>query len=358
MQISIQSFLLYPKYLYRECLSFMVYLNAIIIGLVICYFTNNYSTVPFIVPCLVQIIARSSIKFKQRHKEALIELPGQKEDPVFIMGSDGQIILSIGRTKETFEIYSITNIAEFLKKEGLQQIIKIVERYQPSAKLSTIEVFSGITDKWYELKAKPADIEQVDASDAILVWMQDISLRKSFDNRLEDLLRFSSSMLFDLYQLVETSKVYEHLAMFMLKDYEDVFITRIDKEGSLTGFVFKRSESGIVKSEEIKIFKESEAPIFISRRVARIISDDVKNYENEEEFLKHNPFDRQVIAFIGKSIRNFITYNEDEVSIIAFNYKSSITSYEKQFIEVLLNMSRIFMILSDLVTDNPKQLQR
>jgi hypothetical protein len=355
MQASIRSLLLYLKYLYRETFSLVVYLNALIIGFVISYFSGAYSIVPFIVPCIVQIIARSSIKFKQRHKEALIELPGQKEDPVFIMGLDGQIILSIGRTKETFDTYEIINVVEFVKEAGLTEVLKLVERYTPGGKLPTKELFSGITDKWYEIKAKPANIEHFGVSDAILVWMQDITVRKSFDHQLQDLLQFSSAMVVDMYQLVEIHSVYEHLAAFMLKDYEAIFITRTDEEENLVGFTFKRGETGIKRSQEIKILKESDAPIFLSRRGAKIISDDVFNYKNETEFLENNQFDPQVINFIGQALRNFITYHEDDVSIIAFNYKSTITTYEKQYIEVLLNMTRTIMILSDLSVENQKQ---
>ena len=355
MQATIRSSLLYLKYLYRESFSPMVYINAVIIGFIIGFFSGAYTIVPFIVPCVVQIIARSSIKYKQRHKEALIELPGQKEDPVFIMGLDGQIILSIGRTKETFDTYEITNVREFIKEEGLTQIKKLVQHYQPGNKQHTKEFFSGITDKWYEIKAKPANIEHFGVSEAILVWMQDITVRKSFDHQLEELLHFSLSMVIDVHQSVEAHDVYEHLAAFMLKDYEAIFITREDKDGNLNGFTFKRGETGIRRSEEIKILKESAAPIFLSRRVAKIISDDVNKYENEDEFLNNNTFDPQVIKFINQSLRNFITYHEDDVSIIAFNYKSTITAYEKQYIEVLLNMTRTIMILSDLATENQKK---
>lgn len=333
----------------------MVYLNAVIIGLIIGFFSGAYTVVPFIVPCIVQIVARSSIKYKQRHKEALIELPGQKEDPVFIMGLNGQIILSIGRTKETFDTYGITNIREFIKDEGLTQIKKLVEYYQPNKKQATKESFSGITDKWYEIKAKPANIEHFGVSEAILVWMQDISIRKSFDHRLGELLHFSSSMVIDVNQSVETHDVYERLAAFMLKEYEAIFITREDKDGNLNGYTFKRGETGLKRSQEIKILKESAAPIFLSRRAAKIISDDINKYENMDEFLKKNPFDPQVIKFINHTLRNFITYHEDDVSIIAFNYKSTITAYEKQYIEVLLNMTRTIMILSDLAAENQKK---
>lgn len=354
MHASIHALLLYYKYLYREMFSLVVYLNALIIGFIISYFSGAYTIVPFIVPCVVQIIARSSIKFKQRHKEALIELPGQKEDPVFIMGLDGQIILSIGRTKETFDTYEITNVVEFVQEAGLTDIRKLVERYIPGGKLHTKELYSGITDKWYEIKAKPANIEHFGVFDAILVWMQDITVRKSFDHQIQDLLHFSSAMVVDMHQLVEIHTVYEHLAAYMLKDYEAIFITRTDEEENLVGFTFKRGETGIKRSQEIKILKESDAPIFLSRRGAKIISDDISHYDDNARFLENNQFDPQVINFIGQSLRNFITYHEDDVSIIAFNYKSTITTYEKQYIEVLLNMTRTIMILADLSVENQK----
>jgi response regulator RpfG family c-di-GMP phosphodiesterase len=355
MNQKLKQFILYLRFFFKEALSIAVYLNAVIIGLIICYFTGHYSIVPFIVPCVVQIIARSSIKFKQRHINALIELPTQKEDPVFIMDLAGKIVLSTGRTKQLFDENGIKNITQFIEDKGFQKVLGLASFYQTEQKLIPDEVFSGITDKWYEIKAKPANIQYIGESDSILVWFQDITLRKAYDTQLKELLQYSASLVSNLDHIVKTNTVYDHLAAFMIKDYEAIFITRTDNVGNLNGFVFKRTEENFKKSRQYTILKESQAPIFISRRVARILSDDIINHSSEEEFIKANPFDQQVIDFIDRPLRNFITYNEEDVSIIAFNYGGQITAYEKQFIEVLLNISRTMMMLVDQAKENDQQ---
>ncbi len=347
--------LAYLGYAYNEALNFSVYLNAGIVGTIICFFTSHYSIVPFIVPLFVQIIARSNVKYRHRHINALVELPAQIEDPAFIMNKQGDIILSTGKTQQVFENHEVTNIGEFVGSKGLKAIIDLAADFDSENSLLQEEVHSDVTQKWYEVKAKPAKIKYGEKTKKILVWFRDISRRKAYDLRLQDLLSYSGSLISSLHDLVKSGSVYDHLASFMLTDYEAVFITRIDGDGNLVGNVFKNISARLVKSSAIGISKESVAPIFVARRTARILSNDISSYDTPEEFINDNPFDQRVLDFIDRPIRNFITYHEADVSIIAFNYKSKITAYEKQFIEVLLNTSRTMVILVDLAQENDEQ---
>jgi len=335
----------YLGFILKEISGIRIYINAALIGFIICFFTHNYSLVPFIVPMFVQILARSNLKYRQRHLSALVELPAQAEAPVFIMDLKGDILLSVGKTDHFFKKHSVRNIKDFLSQEALTGILEIADA-DPSTGSQSIEAFSGISMKWFKIKATRMGPD--DGSGQILVWFQDISLRKAYDFRLQDLLRYSSSLMHDIEGLVETGAEFQHLSSFLLKDYEAVFITRADKGKNLVGTVFKQSSNQIETSEVIVIPNESPAPINISRKKAQIISDDIDDYESMEDFLKKNPLDPRVLAFINVPIHNFITYNEADLSIIAFNYKSKITSYEKRFFEILVNNYRTMIMMVDL----------
>jgi len=65
-------------------------------------------------------------------------------------------------------------------------------------------------------------------------------------------------------------------------------------------------------------------------------------------FLKAHPFDIQVLSFIDLPIRNFITYNEADVSIIAFNFRSVITVHEREFFKVVVSIYKMMVMVMDL----------
>ncbi len=341
--------IIFFKLALEEVKSFWIYVNTVIIGFTICFFSSHYSIIPFIVPLIVQIIARSSIKYRHRHVSALVELPAQTDDPAFIMDMKGDILLSTGYTLNLFQKYSIDNVNDFIDKEIMDDIFEILtESDLLGSNINSVEGYSKVTKKWYEIKAKKAGITYGDKTQKLLVWFQDISLRKNYDLRLRDLLQYSSSLTGSLGEFVDTESVYEHLATFVLKDYEAIFITRTDKNNDLVGYVFKRYSSGIKRSKAIVIKKESLAPINVSRKNARIISDVMSYYSSKDEFFRKNPLDSAVLSFIEVPIQNFITYNEADISIIAFNFKATITSYEKRYFEILLNIYRTIVMLVDL----------
>ncbi|MCG8637779.1 MAG: hypothetical protein MI863_28390 [Desulfobacterales bacterium] len=324
-----------------------IYISAAVIGFIICFFTDNYSIIPFVVPLFVQVIARSNLKYRQRHLSALVELPAQTDAPVFIMDRQGQIILSIGRTLDLFQEYGITHIQDLVNPELLDQVLEMAESETPQyTNISSVEAFSNITLRWYEIKAKA--MASGGSTGKILVWFQDITLRKNYDFRLRDLVRYSDSLMISLENLAESGAEFEHLSSFLLKDYEAVFITRADEKKNLSGYVFKSVSEKIQKSDTIMIPNESLAPINISRKKAEIISDDMDAYDSTADFLKQNPLDPRVLEFIDAPVRNFITYNEADLSIIAFNFRSKISSYEKRFFEILVNNYRTMVMLIDL----------
>ncbi len=338
----------YLKYAIKEAINFQVYIIAAGIGAIICFLTSHYSVVPFVVPLFVQILVRSNAKFRHRHQNALVELPAQTQDPVFIMDMQGKIVLSIGKTLDLFKKHAIGNINDFINEDAFDDIIRVAHSQDPYAANTSVEAFSPRSLKWYEIKAKVTGMQYGGKEQKILVWLQDISQRKIYYLRLRDLLRYSDSLIVSLEELVESGTEYEHLSSFLLREYEAVFITRADQKNNLEGYVFKQGSDRIIKSDVITINEQSPAPINISRKKKQIISDDISSYQSEEEFLQKNPLDPLVLDFIDNPIRNFITYNEADISIIAFNFRSRITDYEIQFFEIVVNIYRSMVMLVDL----------
>ncbi|HCY87364.1 MAG TPA: hypothetical protein DHV36_19680 [Desulfobacteraceae bacterium] len=337
----------YLKFALAEFTQIKIYILASVIGFIICFFTDHYSTVPFIVPLIVQVLSRSGVKYRQRHLSALVELPAQTEAPVFIMNRNGEILLSVGKTQDLFTEYRITRIQQLIGPGLLAPVIEMAENGKSGdTHAPSVEAFSDITLKWYDIKAKA--MASKESTGKILVWFQDITLRKIFDFRLQDLVRYSGTLLYTLENIVDSGDAFQTLSAFLLKDYDAVFITRTDEDKNLVGSVFKTTDDRVETSGVIMIPKESLAPINMSRKKAEIISDDIEGYDSQEAFLQKNPLDPRVLDFIGTPIRNFITYNEADLSIIAFNFKSKITAYEKRFFEFLVNNYRTMVMLVDL----------
>ena len=169
----------YLEYILEELVSFQIYLSTIVIGLTICLFTDNYSIVPFVVPLIVQVLSRSNIRYRHRHIHALVELPAQTDDPAFIMDMKGDVILSIGYTLNLFKKHSIVNIKDFIGQKALDDILDMTaERDLSVPYIPSVEGYSKMTGKWYEIKAKPTGIRYGERTQKVLVWFLDMSLRK------------------------------------------------------------------------------------------------------------------------------------------------------------------------------------
>ena len=128
--------------------------------------------------------------------------------------------------------------------------------------------------------------------------------------------------------------IYDRLAAFILNNYQGVLITRIDPDGNLNGYVFKRIGE-LLRSEAIVIASDSYAPVFLSRRETTVISDDIRNYPSINKFDEKYVFDKRVRSFLDMPIRNFINYHAGDVSIIAFNSVRTLTDQENIMISDL-----------------------
>ncbi len=78
----------YLEKLFRELIAPVNYLLALGIGLVIQLLQGNpvlSSPVPYAVPVLVQAFSKSLLRFRARHNDLLLSLPGRREDQAFIV---------------------------------------------------------------------------------------------------------------------------------------------------------------------------------------------------------------------------------------------------------------------------------
>lgn len=92
--------------------------------------------------------------------------------------------------------------------------------------------------------------------------------------------------------LAKEMSTYDRLAAFILNNYQGVLITRIDVDGNLNGYVFKRIGE-LLRSEAIVIASDSYAPVFLSRRETTVISDDIRNYPSINKFDEKYVFPRK-----------------------------------------------------------------
>ena len=69
----------------------------------------------------------------------------------------------------------------------------------------------------------------------MLVWFSEITAQREADLRQRDLLHYTDSLMSDVKTLARKQSTYDHLAAFILKNYEGLFIARIDPDGNLSG---------------------------------------------------------------------------------------------------------------------------
>ena len=344
----------YSFYVRRELRNPLIYLTSALIGLPAIWMMNAPSIIPFLLPFMVQLLANAILGFINRDVDTLLLLPGQREDPAFIMDHDGKVVISAGKTAELFKTNAINRITDLIENGDFHRLIKKMDHSCINPETRSIDIYSGRLHNWYQVKFKPIVSHCGMLPEKLLVWFSEMTTQREAELRQHDLLHYTNSLMSDVKTLARKQSTYDHLATFILNNYEGVFIARIDPEGNLSGYVFKRNGE-LRRSEAIGIANDSYAPILLSRRAATVISDDIRNYPSAHSFDKKYMFDERVRSFLNIPIRNFINYHAGDVSIIAFNSIRTLTVQENIFIEVLLNTTRAIVSLVDLARENDEQ---
>jgi serine phosphatase RsbU (regulator of sigma subunit) len=288
--------------------------------------------------------------------DILCQLPAERKDPAFVMDKQGRIIASEGNTKTFFKKNNIKNFKDLVGDPGTQTILKATEESRNEWETEPLELYSEIAGKWYQVQSK------VGAGDHILIWLGEISSRKAMDLSLMAIRRFSREVINSINELVIKNDIYDRLALLILREgYQAVFITREDKEGNLSGYVFKGKPGDLAKSELILIPKNSAAPIWESRKAQCDIYGCVASANKPEtmtqtEFERTHPFDDRVKQFLGFALTNYINYAEGDVSIIAFNKEEGIKKFDSSVINTVVNSARSVTHLIDLAIGNNRML--
>jgi serine phosphatase RsbU (regulator of sigma subunit) len=351
---------IFLKYLSRELINPINYLISLIIGATINAAQGHnifFSAVPYIIPLFVQTLSKASIRYKHKDLEILCVLPGERKDPAFVMDWDGSIVASEGNTKEYFRKHKIEKIHHLFGKPEELTILEMVKKSKNNPEIEPLELYSEIAHKWYQIQIKMGADRRY-----ILIWLDEISSRKALDASLSEIRQFSNEVINSIHELVITNNIYDRLARLIIREgYRGIFITREDQEGNLAGYVFKGMPDDSLKSDLIKISKDSSAPIWDSHRAqcdiyGCVVSTTKEEAVTQEDFEKAHPFDERVKAFLGFPITSYVNYHEEDVSIIAFDKKNGIKRPDLSVFETVVNTARSITYLIDLAIGNNKLL--
>jgi hypothetical protein len=217
------------------------YISSALIGLLVMWILDSFSIFALLVAFLVQTAVQAVLRFKNRDMETLLLLPGQREDPAFVMGLDGSIVLATGNTERLFKKNAIKNIIDLIEAEGLDGLISKLDHRCPDPETRSIELYSKRLQNWYEIKFKPIISHCGRLPDKLLVWFSEKTSQKEAELRQRDLLHYTDSLISNIKALAKQMSTYDHLAAFILTNYQGVLIARIDPDGNLNGYVFKHS---------------------------------------------------------------------------------------------------------------------
>lgn len=341
------------KLLIPELKNPVIYISSLLVGLLISFLNGQFSVYSFIVPFFVQMITRCVITLKNEKMSFLLQLPAEKDDPVFIANKKMEIVLSTGKTERLFKEKKIKKLSDLIDTKDIQNMLKKEDCDKNEYDMT--DVYSKIMNKYYRVKMKHTLNSTGKNSDYCLVWFQDITMEKEFEERHNELLALSNDYLKSTTTWTyETEVNEERLAKFVLENgFEAVFVVEKKEEDKekFNGKVYLYEE-GLKTSNTIDISSEADLPVLLSKG-----SGDVSAFSDEEypEFEKSFKFHEDVKAFIGKRIKNFITYHEMDLYVIAFNYEGQLTKYVKTFFKTYVNFYKVIKTLTELIKENDEQ---
>ena len=345
----------FSRYFGKEYVNPINYGTAFLIGAAINTAQGNgifFSAVPFVIPLLVLTFSKGSVKYRNRNSDILLQLPGERTDPAFVIDRSGKIVASKGNTDEFFRKHRIKGIHHLFSEQEGKTILEVAERMSSNLTVESLELYSKLARKWYQVQIKMSS-----GSDHILVWLEEITQRKALDFSLSAIRRFSSEMITSINELIRTNDAYDRVSRLILQEgYNGVFITREDQEGNLAGHVFRQDNGKLMRSDSIKVSKNSPAPVLDSRKLKRITTGIKAETETQEAFESAHPFDKRVKDFLAFPVTNFINYHEGNISIIAFNKEDGINRYDFSAMETLANTARSITYLIDLAIGNNRLL--
>lgn len=206
---------LYAGFHSREIINPITVFTAFLIGAVINVAQSKsifFSSVPFLVPFLVQAFAKASLKFKFKDIDLLCQLPAERPDPAFVCDRKGRIVSVQGITKKFFHDHNIQKLHHLFDNSDVKAILKMTENNMGKQAAELLELYSEITGKWYQVQKK------IGADDHILIWLDEISSRKAMNISLEAIRQFSREIINSIDELVIKNDIDDRLALLILKE--------------------------------------------------------------------------------------------------------------------------------------------
>lgn len=328
------------------------YITSLIIGILINILegeVNLLTPLIILVPLVVEVFSKSIVNYLNREKSRLMMLPGERENPTFLMDGDGDIMITTGRTQKLFNQFDVLNIRHFLNLESCDRIFDIIQKNEN--KPQPIECYSDKTEQWYKVLLK-----KIKRENEYLVWFDDITERKRLVYRLNSIRAFSTEVFSNIKNIVNHNDTYERLANLILSEgYHGVLIAEMQGADILAGRVYKKKYGNLLISEHLEIAKDSSSPIWSSRRIEEVVSADYRDYSSSKEFMMAHPFDGKVQEFLNFPVINYVNYHQDKISIIAFNKDMYLTLYDKFSMETMVNTAMTVNTLVELAIVNDEK---
>jgi len=343
-------------YFLKELRSPWVILNSCLIGAAINFFSTEHlfsSPVAFVIPFLVQSLSRSSMAFKNRHQSLLGLLPLERTDPAFIMDLAGNILLSGGQTKAFFEHQGFSNISEFIGPLAVQQIVDHFNSGLDTKKTAH-EYYANSTCKWYSVRVK--QVKNPRGSQSVLVWMDDVSAVKQLHERIFAISNYSDQVIRHLDDLTQRQDIFTHLAPLILgMGFQGAFITLQEPDGGWFGMSAKTEGPDLVFSDYIRLEKDTDAPVMLSRQESGLVEKFACDFESQEAFETEFKFYPRIKHFLGAPVTHFVNFHEGDCSVIAFNKKGVSRSEDALFVHSMVNTTRSLFYLANLAIKNEEQ---
>lgn len=178
----------YSFFVRQELRNPVIYLTSALIGLLATWMMNSRSIIPFLIPFVVQTGAQAILRFRNRDLDTLLQLPGQREDPAFIMDRDGNILLATGKTEQLFKKKSILKIIDHTGANGFERLISKLDHRCPDPETRSINIYSQRLQNWYEIKFKPGISHCGKLPEKLLVWFSEVTAQREAELRQRDLL--------------------------------------------------------------------------------------------------------------------------------------------------------------------------
>jgi len=341
-------FAIFMQCLWKELINPAIYVIGLFVGVLINLLQSGmpfYSSVPFIVPVLVQVFTRSWISYRNRNNEKLLSISMERDEPSFICDDEGRILVTSGRPAKYLERERIDSLSRLFGGNP-QAVPSLLGNAEAAGQV--IELESPVLKKHYAVRSRKSEV-------GWMVWLQDVTERKQLDKRLEGIDQFRHYVLKDLDKIARDGDIDERTAELILKDgWRAVFIAMADAgnvrdASALIGHVFRISEGKLMASGPIRVGRDSDAPIWHSRRRERMVGARKSDYSTNAEWKSAYPLYPEVRDFLGNPYPvNLINWHEGNYTVIAFDKVDGPTDLDKQAFDGMVGIAHTVRSLIDL----------